>query len=258
MTKPNLPKFFNNAKKVVTKHGPEILTGVGIAGMITTTVLAVKATPKALALIEEEKLRRYKELEDDSITKTEIFKLCWPCYVPTAVAGIASIGCIIGASSVSARRTAALAAAYQISETALTEYREKTIETVGEKKEQIIREQVNQEQINKTPLTKSEVHVTGRGETLCLDPLSKRYFRHDIERIRKAENALNKRMLHDMCGSASLNEFYSELGIEETDIGDKLGWNTEHLIDLDISPGLTDDEQPCLVIGHYHPPKWDF
>ena len=27
------------------KHSPEILTGIGIAGMITTTVLAVKATP---------------------------------------------------------------------------------------------------------------------------------------------------------------------------------------------------------------------
>lgn len=37
------------------KHSPEILTGIGIAGMITTTVMAVRATPKALILIEEKK-----------------------------------------------------------------------------------------------------------------------------------------------------------------------------------------------------------
>ena len=43
MNKQNVTQFFKNAKEVVTKHSPEILTGIGIAGMITTTVLAVKA-----------------------------------------------------------------------------------------------------------------------------------------------------------------------------------------------------------------------
>lgn len=44
---------YRNMRTAVKKHSPEILTGIGIAGMITTTVMAVRATPKALILIEE-------------------------------------------------------------------------------------------------------------------------------------------------------------------------------------------------------------
>ena len=58
MNKPNVADLFKSVKMVVSKHSPEILTGIGIAGMITTTILAVKATPKALSLVkqaEEEK-----------------------------------------------------------------------------------------------------------------------------------------------------------------------------------------------------------
>ena len=55
MNKPNVMKYFKMVKTFTKKHSPEILTGIGIAGMVTTTVLAVKATPKALRLIEEEK-----------------------------------------------------------------------------------------------------------------------------------------------------------------------------------------------------------
>lgn len=46
MNKLNVKQCFKMAKKVVQKKSPEILTGLGIAGMITTVVLAVKATPK--------------------------------------------------------------------------------------------------------------------------------------------------------------------------------------------------------------------
>lgn len=58
MHKPNVSKVYNDLKKATIKHSPEILTGIGIAGMVSTTVLAVKATPKALLLIENEKKSR--------------------------------------------------------------------------------------------------------------------------------------------------------------------------------------------------------
>ena len=51
--KKELSKSFLLLKTSIKKHSPEILTGIGIAGMITTTVMAVRATPKALILIEE-------------------------------------------------------------------------------------------------------------------------------------------------------------------------------------------------------------
>lgn len=253
MNKPNIARLARTTRRFVSKHSPEILTGVGVAGMITTTVLAVRATPQALKLRSEAEWEKGEEL-----TPIETVKAAWKPYIPAVVTGIASTVCLIGANSVSARRTAALAAAYQISETALSEYREKVIETVGEKKEQTIQEKVNQEKINKNPVNKAEVINTKRGNTLFLEPLSGRYFRSDIDKVRRAENMLNKRILQDIVGSASLNEFYDELGIERTDIGDSLGWNTDTIIDLNITPGITADEEPCLVIGHYNAPRYDY
>lgn len=254
MSNPNVANFFRSAKTAIIKHSPEILTGIGIAGMITTTVLAVKATPKALMLIEEEK----KEENKDRLTAIETVKVAWKPYIPAIVTGVSSVACLIGASSVNARRNAALATAYKLSETALTEYREQVVETIGEKKEQVVREKVAQKQIDKTPISTSEIYVTGDGDTLFLDPLSKRFFKSDRTLVEKVENILNKRMIHDFVGTVSLNEFYDELGLDRTDLGDVMGWNTEHLIDLDITPGLAPNGKPCLVLGHYNAPRYNY
>ena len=113
--------------------------------MITNTVVALKATPKALELINEKK----QEYDVDKLKALDVVKTTWKCYVPATVTGSLSIACLIGASSVNFRRNAALATAYRLSETALSEYREKVVETIGEKKEQNIRESVAKEQIKK-------------------------------------------------------------------------------------------------------------
>jgi hypothetical protein len=253
MKTPNLANVAKNVQTFMVKRSPEILTGLGIAGMFTTVVLSVKATPKALRNIED-----LKEEGMVPVPKIEIVKSCWKCYVPAAVMGLTSAACLIGATSVSARRTAALAAAYQISETALTEYREKVIETIGEKKEKLVREKVSENRVEKQPVTKSEIFITNKGDTLFLEPLSKRYFKSDIELIRKAENKLNKEMLQGISGYVSLNEFYDEIGLERTDLGDDLGWNVDKLIDVEFDPTITDDEKPCLAIQYIYPPKYKY
>ena len=48
----NLKAIARSMGMALQKHSPEILTGIGIAGMVTTTILAVRATPKALLLME--------------------------------------------------------------------------------------------------------------------------------------------------------------------------------------------------------------
>ena len=258
MAKPNMANLIKKTKVVIDKRSPEILMGIGVAGMIATTVLAVKATPKAMALIEEEKLRKYKETDDDTITKSEIVKVAWKPYVPAVVTGVASVACLIGSTSVSGRRTAALAAAYQISETALSEYREKVIETIGEKKEQLVKDKVAKERIEKAPVSKSEIVITNDGNTLCFDPISGRYFKSTIEKIKRVENDLNKRMLHDITGYVSLNEFYDELGLERTAIGDDLGWNVDKLIDMSFSSQIADNGEPSVVLDYNVAPKYDY
>ena len=254
MNKPNVAALLKDIQMFASKHSPEILTGLGIAGMITTTVMAVKATPKALTLIDEKK----EELElqpKDNLTPVETVKATWKCYIPAAITGVSSVACLIGATSVNARRNAALATAYNLSTTALSEYKEKVIETIGEKKEQIVRNKVAEERIAKEPVNQSAIIVSGNGNTRCFDTITKRRFTSDIESIKSIVNELNRRMVSGE-DYISLNEFYYELGLDGSSIGDELGWNvSDGLIELDYSAQLDTDGTPCIVIDYAIAPK---
>ena len=253
MNKPNMANVFKSVRVFTSKHTPEILTGFGIAGMVTTTVLAVKGTPKALKLIDMKK----EEEGVEKLTAIETVKTTWKCYIPAALIGTASVACLIGASSVSARRNAALATAYKLSETALTEYREKVVETIGEKKEQVIQEKVDKERLEKNPVTKNEVIITDRGTTLCYDYQSGRYFKSDIEKIKKAVNEINRQML--LYDYVSLNEFYDVLGLERTPMGDDLGWRVDRgYIEPRFSSHIADDGTPCIVLNYEVAPQHDY
>lgn len=255
MEKPNISKALKTVKSSLGKHAPGILTGIGIAGMITTTILAVKATPKALKLLEEKKT----ELETDKLTLKETVATTWKCYLPAAATCAVSTTCIIGASSVSARRNAVLTTAYKLSETAFHEYRESVVESVGEKKERAIREKLSQKRLDRNPVSKSEVILTERGNTLFCESTSKRYFRSDINHINKCINNLNYRMISDMSGSISLNDLYYEIGLSSTSLGDVLGWNIVNgKIEIDLVAGKDDEGNPCLVIEYERPPKYEF
>lgn len=248
-----ITKFFKELHLSMRKHSPEILTGLGIAGMLTTTITAVRATPKALMLIEKKK----QEKQTDKIKPIDVIRVAWKCYIPSIVIGIASTGCIIGASAVNLRRNAALATAYSLSESALKLYKDKVIETIGEKEEQKVRDAIARDRVEKTPLKTNEVIITERGNTLCLDVLSGRYFTSDMETIKKAVNEMNHRMLQEMY--VSLNDFYYEIGLESTKIGDRLGWNSfRGLIELSFSSQLASDGRPCLVIDYSNPPTYDY
>ena len=253
MNKQTISNMFKNAKVATIKHGPVILTGLGIAGMITTTVLAVKATPKALDLIEQKK----EEEGKDELKFTETVSATWKCYIPATVLGAASIGCIIGASSVNTRRTAALATAYKLSETAFAEYKEKVVETIGEKKEKTVKDKVAKAKVEKNPVKNNEIIITGKGKTLCMDAISGRYFESNIDDVIKAINKINRSIVVDMY--ASLNDFYDEIGLEHIDIGDSLGWNIDRgEIEIETSAQLTPDERPCLVVSFNRMPAYNF
>ena len=260
--KPNLSRIARGVRTVVSKHSPEILTGIGIAGMITTTVMAVRATPKALELIDEGKLERADNDENFIYDSTplpvkDVIKLTWRCYIPAAVTGCLSVSCLIGASSVNIRRNAALATAYTLSETALKEYRGKVVEVIGDKKEQAVRDAVAKDKIDQNPVTSREIIVKEKGNTLCYDVTSGRYFKSDIDKLKKIENELNRQMRDDMY--ISLNEFYYEIGLNPTSIGDDLGWSIDSgYIDLNFSSQLTDDGTPCLVIDYQVAPQYDY
>ncbi len=253
MNKPNVTKLMRNLRTGVNKHSPTILMAIGIGSAISATVLAVKATPKALQKIEEA-----KEEKGEELTKVEVVKAAWKPYIPAAVSTGFSIACIVSSNSVHTRRNAALATCYKITETALTEYREKVVETIGEKKEQTIRDGIAKDKVDKNPVSKSTVIMTDHGNSLMLDPLSMRYFESSIDKIKKASIEINSRMINGMEMYASLNEFYDEIGLDRTLCGDELGWTSGQRMDISFSAQIADDGRPCLVIDYLQPPLYDY
>lgn len=171
--------------------------------------------------------------------------------------GTVSTVCLIGASSVSLKRNAALAAACSLSETALKGYKNKVVETIGVKKERAVQDAVSKDILKKNPVENKEVYITEKGNTLCLEPISGRYFRSDIDKIKRAENELNRRMFDEMY--VSLNDLYLELGLKCTSMGDEIGWNVnDGLLDLYFSSQLTENDEPCAVINYNVMPKYGY
>ena len=252
MAKQKLASIAKNIRTAMDKHSPEILTGIGIAGMITSTVLAVRATPKALILLAERK----DELDTETLDGKEIVKTAWKCYVPATVVGAVSVACLIGASSTNLKRNAALATAYTLSESTLKEYQDKVVETIGEKKEKDIRDAVAEGKVRDNPVR--EVILTDAGgSTICYDVLSGRYFKSDRDKIGRAVNDLNRRMRDEFY--VSLNDFYYELGLDNTKMGDMLGWNIdEGYIDISFSSHLDANGTPCLVMDYRVAPIYDY
>lgn len=245
LSKKFIPKF--------KKHIPELLTGIGTTGMIVTTIMAVKATPKAIMIINEKEI----ELRVDKLSTKEKVKATWKCYVPATITGIASVACIIGASSVSLKRNAALATAYTLSEAALKEYSDKVVDIFGEKKEQSVRDAIAKDKIDSNPVSEQTIIRTNKGSTLCFDPWSSRYFYCDIEDMRKSANNVNYQMLNDGC--ASLNDFYYEIGLDDIKPGFDIGWRAiDGPFELKFSSQLTQNKEPCLVLDFTIQPKYNY
>ena len=240
-------EIMNNVE-VIEEVGEGIATDVNSGSGMGPVVKGVVGASIAIAAYNIEEL-----------TTLEKAKACWKCYIPAVVTGTLSAACIIGGHSVNARRNTALAAAYALSDSALREYKEKVVETIGEKKEQTIREKVAEERIKKDPATNREIIVTDKGTTRCYDYLSGRYFYSDVDTINKAIIELNRMIVTDMCGYASLNDFYDELGLDHTGIGDDLGWRIDDgRIDISFSAKVSSDGVPCLVLDYSVAPKHGF
>ena len=259
MNKPNVWKYFKMAKTTAKKRSPEILTGLGIAGMITTTVLAVKATPKALELIEEEKKSKDEHDQINKQSPIEVIKVAWKPYIPALSLGTVSIACLIGANSVHARRHAALYSAYKLSETALTEYKDKVKEIVPEKKVKEIKQKLAEDKVNKivkdkpentendTHQTKTNVIVSSDGDTWFIDAMSNMPFKSTKNKLDAAANKLNKDMISDMC--VSLSDFYDEIGLPHTGVSDSIGWTIDRdSIEVDVSEAVVRDGTAYVVI----------
>ena len=252
-----LLKSFKNA---AGKNSPTILTILSIGGLLATVVLAVNETPKVLDLIEDERIVREQESIRDEViiepmTKFEIVKLVWPCYIPAIIMGAATVASIIGANTISTKRNTALTGAYFLSETALKDYQAKVIKTIGANKAKLIKDEIAQDKVNSTKKKDSTVIMTGNGEVLCLDLLSGRYLRSSFDKLKKAENEINHRLISEMW--MSLNEIYGYIGLPPVKMGNSQGYDlgTDGLLEFDISTCMSENEEPCLTFTFHVTPR---
>lgn len=265
---PKVVSVATKAGKFIQTNSPTILTGFAVVGLVGTVISAVNATPKAVRLVEEERYERDKVKyyfnqddvpdTDDSepLTKLEIVKLTWKEYIPTAIIGGATIACIIGAHGIHSRRNAALAALYSVSQKAYEEYQEKVKQTVGQNKEGKIRDEIAQDVLNRNPVDKLRIQRTARGDTLCFDILSGRYFFSDAEFIRQSQNEFNHQLLNEM--NLCLNDFYGILGLDSIDLGEEVGWSVDKMLDIRFASKLASDGTPCLVLDYHVKPIFEY
>lgn len=254
----NIKPLLKSVKKVLTEHAPEILTGLGLVGMGSAVVMAVKATPKAQELVYDE--CEYEEV--DKLSAKQTIKLVWKCYLPAGLTMLAAGSCIIFANKVSMNRQAALAAAYAMSEAAAKKYKDKVIEVLGENKEKReVHDAIHQDELDNHPVSKAGPIIAARGgETLCMDAWTGQYFRSDKDTIQRAINELNILIRNE--NEACLNDLYDILdakGLKNCKTGRSFGWNVDMgMVDPMFSSCLADDGTPCLVLDYYTKPRADY
>lgn len=238
----SLDLILKKVKTVVVDNSPLILTYLSVAGVVSTTALAVKATPQALDKIAQ------MRSELDAPTKKEFAQLLWKDYTPALLSGAFTIACIIGAHNINNRRNAALVTVYSLAETALKEYQTKLKEQLGDTKAKQFKDDIAKDHLLDTPMATSQVFITGLGEQLCYDSYTGRYFKSDIETIRRAQNDINAKIFREMY--ASHNDFYTLIGLERTSFGEEVGWTSTDQLDIEFSSHLASDGRPCLCIEY--------
>lgn len=263
---------YNGVKGKVEKHSPEILMGVGVVGVIATTVTACRATMKLNDILDEcvetrDKIKSVQEnpnyqdrySEEDAQkdltinyvqTGVKIAKL----YAPSVALGVLSVGCLLGSHNVMQKRNAALSAAYLTVDKSFKEYKQRVIDRVGEEVEKEIRYGIKAEEVVET-VTDEEGNETTVTETVKMmnptlysdyarffdeaSPCWQKDPEYNLMFLRAQQQYAND--LLRAKGRLFLNDVYEMLGIEKTKAGQIVGWvydpenpNGDNFVDFGI------------------------
>lgn len=254
-------QILTKAQMFLSNNSQQICTGIGVVGVVSTTVMAVKATPKACYLIDLAVEQKIEQDEDGDycglspynvgeeirvLGLVDTVKAVWKCYIPTVITGGLTIACFIAAYKSGSAKQAAIASAYSLVEKTLKDYQEKVIEIVGEDKDKEIKDAVAKKWIDETK--SEEIIPFGNGVHLCYDSISGRYFKSDVESIRSKMNDFN----HELNGDyySDLNYWYIILDLPSIAIGHMLGWNANRLMDINFSSQIAPNGEPCIVLDY--------
>lgn len=278
----------NNANKgllIAKKHSPEILAVVGVVGVVTSTVLACKATTKIETIIDDHKeiMTAIREQEigeeyseedrkkDTVITYTKTAVNLAKLYAPAVGLGVISLGCLLASNKILRKRNAALGAALIAADKAFSEYRDRVKERFGEDVERQIRLGLREEEVEKTVTDAKgkEKTVKEKVTTSVLGEMGyKKYFTRangnwgggNKDHVRYFANVRQEEANKELRakGFLTLNEVYRMLGFEETKAGMVVGWiydpdhpNGDNYVEIDVEkvniPGDTGRLEPAYI-----------
>lgn len=243
----------NQTRNYVKKNAPTILTFLGIVGVVATSVSTVKSYKKYEELSQE-----VENDKGEKLNTVEKIKIAIPSYAPTIFIGATTISCIIGSNALNKKKQAALSSAYMILDTTYKEYRSKIRDIYGVDVDEKIEHEIVKDKCEVT----SEHRESDK--RLFFEPVSQKYFESTIADIQKAEYLLNRKLVST--DYARINDFLKYLGLEQTDIGDVIGWSTFATHDL-YGCGWIDfkhekveleDGLECYIIRYPQEPRLDY
>ena len=273
------------------KHSPEILIVTGVIGIVTSTVMACKATTKVNDIVDEAKnmvdkihdaVENKKHTSDGEEYTQEVankdltivyaqtglkfVKL----YGPAVAIGIASIGCIVGSNHILRKRNIALAAALTAMETSFKEYRGRLIDRFGKDLDRELRFGIKAKEVEEKVVDEKGKETTVTKTVEVVDPNAI----HSIYSVvfcegnsgwtRNAE--LNKVFLIQqqnyandklkLNGVLTLNEVYDMIGAPRTAYGQIAGWvytDDSSIGDNFVDFGIFDvnNEKACDFVNGY-------
>lgn len=265
-------KGIQKLKRGLKQASPAILTCVSVVGMVATTVMAVKATPRATRLIEQAevekslKLGQGSESLDGELTPLEVVQLTWRCYIPAAAIGLSTIACIFGANALNKRNQASLVSAYAMLSESYQRYRRAANTVYGEDANSKIKAQMAKDtyvSADGYSVYSSDLDPESE-KILCYDLFSQRYFTATMAAVLNAQYHVNRNLC--LRGYTAINEFYEFLGIEPINHGDEIGWSMDEFLeggimwlDFENSQSVLDDGMECCVISAlWDPNKFDY
>lgn len=246
-----MKEYINTGIIWVKRHSSTILTIAGVVGMIGTTIISVRNTPKAMRLIDikEKELGR-------AVTVKEAVKETWKLYAAPVAMGSVSIACIFAGAKINAIRSAAVETVAANAINSLNEYKKAMLNRDPEKADEI-EKCVAEGKLKENPIQNTNAVITGAGQHLCYDKVFGVYFRSDKLAIGRAVNEVNRKMVS--YHFVSVNDLYEELGIPTIGIGDELGWTIdEGVVDVDVDSMVASNGEPCLVIDYTVKPRFGY
>ena len=253
--KEKMVKVYNKSEMKVRKYSPEILAGVGVVGVIASTVMACKATTKLNDILAEskEQLEQIKTVavdpayadkytEDDAkkdttITYVQTGVKITKLYAPSVILCATSLGCLLASNNILKKRNAALSAAYMTVDKSFKEYRRRVAERFGDEVEKEIRYNIKAKEITTVDEEGNEVKETVKVMEGADNPTTysdyARFFdescpawqndpEYNLTFLRAQQQYAND--LLKAQGRLFLNDVYKMLGIDITKAGQVVGW----------------------------------